>query len=286
MFADLHLHTHFSDGTFTPEELVRRAGQVGLAGIALTDHDTLDGCARTAAACAAAGIEFIPGTELTAEMEGREVHLLGYGLDPEHPRVIEEMAKFQDARQERIRIMTARLVERGVPLSAESVFALAGCKSPGRPHVARALVRAGHCRSVPEAFERFLKRDKPAWAPKRRVSAAFAIRLIHDAGGVAVLAHPGLTRSDPLIPALADLGLDGLECWHTAHSRSQTERYRELANECRLLITGGSDCHGLNKGQPVIGGVKLPWAYFEAVRERAAARRAALRAPVAAAATD
>ncbi|HEX7570118.1 MAG TPA: PHP domain-containing protein, partial [Verrucomicrobiae bacterium] len=136
-FADLHLHTQFSDGTFTPEELVLRAQKAGLACIALTDHDSVEGCARAAAACAAVQMEFIAGAELTAEHEDTEVHVLGYFLDTQNQVLLERIAKFQSVRQNRINEMCAALNKLGIPLKAESVFALANCKSPGRPHVAR-----------------------------------------------------------------------------------------------------------------------------------------------------
>src|SRR5262245_56213846 len=140
MFADLHLHTHFSDGTYSPEELAAQARHHELAAVALTDHDTVEGCAPTAQACAAVGIEFIAGTELTAEQEGHEIHILGYCLEIENPQLIREIRKFQQARQDRIREMVSRLNQLDVPLQVETVFELASCRSPGRPHVARALV--------------------------------------------------------------------------------------------------------------------------------------------------
>ncbi len=273
MFADLHTHTRFSDGTFTPEELAGQARRVGLSAIALTDHDTMDGCQRMAEACAREGLEFIAGAELTAEENGVEVHILGYYLRSDHPRLRRELERFRKGRKDRIHEMSDRLGKLGVKLPAERVFAVAQCDYPGRPHVARALVEEGVCRSPDEAFQRFLKFGRPGWAPKCRVPAADAIALIHEAGGVAVMAHPGLIRRDEFIPALADYGLDGLECFHSRHSRGQAHRYQEVANECRLLITGGSDCHGLSKGQPLIGTIKLAYARVEELRARAASVR-------------
>jgi transcription antitermination factor NusB len=160
-FADLHLHTNFSDGTFSPEELAGHGQRLGFAALALTDHDSVEGCARMAAACGAAGIEFITGTELTAEHDDTEVHLLGYFLDTQNKTLLVEIAKFQAVRQNRIREMVARINALNIPLEAESVFALANCKSPGRPHVARALVEAGFCKTPDEAFARFLKKNRP-----------------------------------------------------------------------------------------------------------------------------
>ena len=274
MFADLHLHTHFSDGTFSPEEVVARGRQAGLVALALTDHDTVEGCPRMAAACAAAQIEFITGTELTAEHEDYELHLLGYFIDTENQKLLRELARFQIVRQDRIREMVARLNERNVPLHADEVFALANCRAPGRPHVARALVQAGLCASHDEAFERFLKKDRPAWVPKARMSALEAIELIHQAGGLAVMAHPALNRADHLIAALVDAGLDGLECFHTKHSTGAIKRYREFAERFHLLVTGGSDCHGLSKGKPLIGTVRLPYEHVAKLKSRVAEQAA------------
>lgn len=266
MFADLHLHTNFSDGTYTPEELASQAAKHQLAAIALTDHDTVEGCERAAAACKALEVEFIPGTELTAEQTENEIHILGYYLDTRNQKLLSEIAKFQAVRQNRIHEMVARLNELNVPLRAEDVFALANCRSPGRPHVARALVKAGLCGSLDEAFERFLKKHRPAWVPKAKISALVAIELIHQAGGVAVMAHPGLNRSDEVIPDLVDAGLDGIECFHTKHSTATAEHYLEIADKYNLLVTGGSDCHGTSKGKPLIGTVKLPYQHVEKLK--------------------
>ena len=262
-FADLHLHTKFSDGTFTPEELVARAHQLGFAAIALTDHDTIEGCARAAAACAAAGMEFIPGAELTAEHADTEVHIIGYLLDTQNKTLLEKISVFQAQRQNRIHEMCAALNKQGIPLKAESVFALANCKSPGRPHVARTLVKEKLIGNLDEAFEKYLKKGRPAWIPKTKMSALEAVELIHQAGGLAVMAHPGLNRTDEIIPALVEAGLDGIECFHTKHSTVMSERYLMIAEKHHLLVTGGSDCHGFSKKAPLIGTVKLPYEHVE-----------------------
>lgn len=275
-FADLHLHTHFSDGTFSPEEVVARGQRSGFAALALTDHDTVEGCPRMAAACEAAQIEFIPGAELTAELNDIELHILGYFLDTQNQKLLSELARFQVVRQDRIREMVARLNEINVPLRAEEVFALANCAAPGRPHVARALVKGGHCANHDEAFERFLKKNRPAWVPKAKMSALEAVELIHQAGGLAVMAHPGLNRTDDIIPNLVEAGLDGIECFHTKHSTSASERYLIIADKHKLLVTGGSDCHGLSKGRPLIGTIKLPYEHVEKLKQAVAKRREAM----------
>jgi len=274
-FADLHLHSHFSDGTYMPAELAAHAQRCRLAAIALTDHDSVEGCPETARACAAADIEFIAGTELTAEQDESELHLLGYFIDMQNPTLLTRIERCQAVRQDRIREMVARLNRLKVPLSAEAVFALANCQAPGRPHVARALVKAKLCSSLDEAFERFLKRNRPAWVPKLKMSAVEAIDLIHQAAGVAVLAHPGLNRTDDVIPSLVEAGLDGIECFHTKHSTATSEHYLELADRFDLLVTGGSDCHGLSKGKPLIGTVKVPYQHVEKLRARATEIKAA-----------
>ncbi len=279
--ADLHLHTHYSDGTYSPEDLALQAQLHQLSAVGLTDHDTVEGCATAARACAAAGIEFIAGTELTAEQNGHEIHILGYCLETKHPLLLAEIGRFQQVRQNRIREMVARLNRLSVPLQEEAVFALANCRSPGRPHVARALVEAGLCGTLDEAFERFLKRNRPAWVPKFKMSAAPAIELIHKAGGAAVMAHPGLNRTDEVIPSMVEAGLDGIECFHTKHSAATVSHYLELAHRLQLLVTGGSDCHGRSKGRPVMGTVKLPYQHVDAIKARAARYQ-----PVAKAAED
>ena len=266
MFADLHMHTCFSDGTYTPEELAGHGERVGLKVMALTDHDTIDGCARMSAACADRGIEFVSGCEFTVEINGFEVHLLGYFLDLENTRLLSELAKYQGVRRNRIHEMVAKLNEHGIEITSEAVMRLADCDAPGRPHIGRALVEAGHCCNLDAAFQKWLKKGKPAWVPKAKLSAAQAIDLIHEANGLAVLAHPGLYHRDEVITPLVEQGMDGLECFYTRHSTPVTEHYLMLAEQYNLLVTGGSDCHGENKGKPLLGSVKLPLSFVEKMK--------------------
>jgi predicted metal-dependent phosphoesterase TrpH len=282
-FADLHLHTLFSDGTFTPEELAGHGARFGLVAMALTDHDTVEGCARMDAACRKLGILSITGAELTAEQDGNEVHILGYFLDPENATLQASLKKFQAVRQNRIHEMVARINRLKIPLRAETVFAIANCHSPGRPHVGRALVQGGFCGSLDEAFDRFLKKNRPAYVPKFKISALEAIELVHQAGGLASMAHPGLNRSDEVIPALAAAGLDGIECFHSKHTAAMSDYYLDIAARHHLLVTGGSDCHGFSKGKPLVGGCKLPGVHYDRLMEHYKTR-AASRAPDATAA--
>ncbi len=265
---DLHLHTYYSDGTFTPEQVAKAAEEMNLAAISLTDHDTIEGCDRLAKACEERHIEFIPGTELSVDIEGHEMHLLGYFLDTQNERLITETTRYQQNRTNRVHGLVDQLNEMGINLEADQVFDLAKCKAPGRPHVARALVKYGFCGSVDEAFSRFLRRGAPAWVPKTNVDYREGIDLIHQAGGLAVMAHPGLNKIDHLIPDLVKAGLDGLECWHTRHPKSTAKRYREMAERYGLIITGGSDCHGAGRGRPLIGTVRVPYEILERMKKR------------------
>lgn len=266
MFADLHLHTHFSDGTFSPEDVAARAKAMDFAAISLTDHDTVAGCKRMMSACEAEGLEFILGCELTVEQGGRELHLLGYCFDPDDGKLQDALRKSQEIRRNRVHEIVVRLNGLGIPLRVERVMEIANCDAPGRPHVGRALVREGHCRSLDEAFQRYLKKGKPAWTPKAKLTAAEAIELVHNAGGVTVMAHPGINHMDEIIPDLVASGLDGIECFYTRHSTSLTEHYLMLAERYGLLVTGGSDCHGENKGRPLLGSVKLPYEFVEQLK--------------------
>ena len=272
IFADLHMHTRFSDGTFSPEELVDRAYEKGLRVLALTDHDTVEGCAPMAAACREKRIEFINASELTCEIEGQEIHLLGYFLNTSHEILLEKLAESQKERQNRINEMANALNKQGIPLRAESVFELAQCKAPGRPHVARAMVQEGFVRNQDEAFAKYLKKGKAAWVPKKKISAFEAIDLVHQANGLAVMAHPGLNKTDEIIPAMIDAGLDGLECFHSRHSITAIERYEAMTEKYGLLATGGSDFHGMNRGNPLIGSIKLPYVYVEKMKRKLAGR--------------
>jgi len=267
-YIDLHLHTLFSDGISTPEEVAKEAHNMDLAAIALTDHDTIEGCQRQAEACVEYGIEFIPGTELSTDIQGHEMHLLGYFLDIENEELIQETTRYQENRTNRVHDLVQQLNSIGVGLHADQVFDLAKCKAPGRPHVARALVKHGFCGTMDEAFTRYLRKGAPGWTPKVNAPFEEGIRLIHQAGGIAVMAHPGLNKIDHLIPDMVHAGLDGIECWHSKHPKSTTKRYREMAARLGLLSTGGSDCHGPGKGHPIIGTVRVPYEILDEMKRR------------------
>jgi predicted metal-dependent phosphoesterase TrpH len=266
--ADLHLHTRHSDGTFSSAEVVERARAAGLACLSLTDHDTLSGIPEMIPLCEAAGIEFIPGCELTAHWHEKEVHVLAYGLRWQDAAFRAAIDRFKTARAKRVADMVAKLQAQGVGLQIGDVTALADSGSAlGRLHVARALLNRGFIGGVDEAFQRFIGKGKPAFVPKFRLSLAEAAALIHQAGGVAIFAHPGLAGLDDQFDALLNAGLDGIEVWHSRHSAAQCARYLEFTKSRGCLATGGSDCHGTAKGEVLLGSVRLDYGYVERLKE-------------------
>jgi hypothetical protein len=250
---DLHTHTVHSDGTTTPEDNVSLAKDIGLAGVALTDHDTVSGWTRMREACARHGLAFIPGIELSTERDGRGVHLLGYWVDPEDAALADECDRLRNERSRRAEDICERLDALGVGVDVARVRELAGSAPIGRPHIASAMVEAGHVPDIQTAFDDFLADGGPAYVPKYAVDPMRGLRLLMDAGGVVVLAHPGVSEDGggPVTPGLlaelAGAGLAGVEVDHPAHEREIAERWRGRAEEHGLLVTGGSDFHGERK---------------------------------------
>jgi predicted metal-dependent phosphoesterase TrpH len=246
---DLHTHTDRSDGTFPPHELVRRAAELGLQTLALTDHDTTAGLDEAVAAGVELGVEVVPGVELSAELDGTSVHVLGYWMDPAHPELQEELTRLREDRFRRGELMVAKLRELGLPISFDRVREIAAGGNIVRPHVAQAMVEAGVVGSEKEAFERWIADGRPAHVPKHALHPVEAIALIRRAGGLGVLAHPGMwgdqtSVPDELIAAMVEAGMAGLEVDHIDHDADQRARYEAMADRLGLVATGGSDCHG------------------------------------------
>ncbi len=263
MTADLHTHTTASDGTFTPSELVEAAHARGISLLAVTDHDTTAGVAEARAVALARGMAFLPGVELSAEGAPGKCHLLGLGIDPAHPRLIQTLQSLSENRRLRNLKMIARLNTLGVPVTMDEVFAHAPVgANVGRPHFAAALVARGAVASTREAFTRYLADDAPGNVEKETLSPEAAIALVHEAGGLCFLAHPGLLRlaehetHETRIRALATLGLDGIEAYYSAYSPAEEARFLRLAEKLGLLVTGGSDFHGANKPDVPLGIVR------------------------------
>jgi predicted metal-dependent phosphoesterase TrpH len=284
--ADLHLHTWHSDGTEAPSEMVARAAALGFGAVAVTDHDTVDGVAEALEEGRRRGVCVVPGAEVTSRFGGTELHMLLYfnpacgpGAGWRHPELAAELARQGGHRVARVRRMAARLQELGVRVEAEEVLALAGrpgrpggpSVAVGRPHVARALVAAGAASSIDEAFQRYLRKGAPAFVDKERLEVGAVLALARRAGGLAVLAHPGIARNDRLPEELLRLGVDGIEAVHSRHPKAARERYLRFAREHGLLATGGSDCHGNLKGEPLLGTVEFSGEELETFLARARA---------------
>jgi 3',5'-nucleoside bisphosphate phosphatase len=259
---DLHTHTTASDGRCTPAELVVQASAAGVTVLSVTDHDTVAGCAAAAAACEAAGIEFVTGIEITAVRDEADVHVLGYFIDPASTSLRAFLADQRQQRVERVHRMIEKLAGHGIRLSADQVLQPAlddPSRSVGRPWVARALVAAGYVASSNEAFATWLSRGRPAFVAREGAAPGEVIARIHDAGGLASMAHPGLVKRDDWIPDLAAAGMDALEVYHTDHTAEDTDRYRAMAGRLHLAASGGSDYHAdPSHGPAAPGGVSLP----------------------------
>jgi predicted metal-dependent phosphoesterase TrpH len=266
-FADLHLHTNFSDGTFSPAELVERAIHAKLSCIGVVDHDTVSGINPALEAAKDSDLEVVPGIELSAEHEGKEVHILGYLLDHNNKKLINELENLKARRLERVYKMVDKLNALGLRLKAESVFELAGNATVGRLHIARALVKEKLVGSLHEVFEKYLGDSGPAYVCGFRFNPKDAIKFIKSYGGIPVLAHPYVIDDDSLILEFIKLGLMGLEVYYPEHTQGLINFYLEMARQENLLVTGGSDCHGMAKPHVRIGCIKLPYELVEKLKE-------------------
>ena len=254
MRIDLHTHSSVSDGTDAPGELVRKALAAGLDVVALTDHDTFDGFDEAAAEGERLGLGVVGGMELSCSRLGNSVHVLAYGADPASPALAAELARVRDGRLGRLAGVLRKLAELGVPVSEAEVMAQVGnSPSVGRPHIADALIAAGHVRDRQEAFDRFLADGGPAHVHRYTIEVDRGIDLVHEAGGLAVIAHPWGRGREQLLPAsvlqglVRDHKLDGLEVDHQDHDSDIRRRLRALAENLGLLATGSSDYHGTGK---------------------------------------
>jgi predicted metal-dependent phosphoesterase TrpH len=242
---DLHSHTTASDGQHSPTELIGLASRTGITHLAVTDHDTVAGLSEALVAAEALGITVIPGIEMSAFIDSREVHILGHFIRSSEGMLVEFCQKFGDERRTRMERMVARMRELGFPITMDHVHAIAKGAHLCRPHLARALVELGYCTSTKDAFDRFLGNDKPAFIDKKRITAESAVTLIQTAGGSATLAHPTVSKVSPQeIEKLAAAGLAGLEVFHPEQPSGTREKLLEVANRLNLIPTGGSDFHG------------------------------------------
>ena len=300
--ADRHLHTTASDGCWSPGEVIRALADRGFAAAAITDHDEVSGIPEAIEAGRECGVEIVPAVELSTAVpeeplsrpDGRttvpekqhgrrsrrtaigerEVHILGYHIDCEAPALHEVLEACRTYREHRMRTMVEKLAEIGVPVDVERVKQLAGEGAIGRPHLARAMVEAGHVGSIDEAFVRYLTPGRAGYAPKWKMTPSEACALIRRIGGIPVLAHPVLLRDDALVASIVDDGVLGLEAYYPYCPVGTTKRYIQMADAAGLLVTGGSDCHQ-SGDEPLMGRVRLPYERVEALRARWEALRTA-----------
>lgn len=258
MPVDLHIHTSFSDSTLTPREVVSYAHQMGLSAIGITDHDTVDGIEPTMEIAKEYDLEIIPAIELSASLNQRnEVHILGYYINWRDQRLKDLLQDFCEKRESRAYQMVRRLARGGIEIGYERVLEVAGKGSIGRLHIAQVLCEKGWANSIDEAFTNYLKKNSPYYVEKLRLSPDKAVRIILEAGGVPVIGHPWYFDCHRIIKRLLPHGLRGIEVYHSEHSTKHISLFQDLAEKYGLLITGGSDCHGLNKGAILIGKVTV-----------------------------
>lgn len=269
VYADLHTHTTCSDGALTPEALVERAAERGVQVLSVTDHDSLAGLESARTAALRWGLRVVTGVELSVTMKGEEVHLLAYGIDPSHETLRRHLRQMVQARRDRVRRMVAQLQDMGLDLPDEALeAALSTEDSVGRPHVASALVRSGHVDTIGQAFDKYLAQGQPAFVAKPEVPGPKVVSLIHDAGGVAVLAHPGHWTPSRRIRNLVEAGLDGIETIHPSHDPTLRRYYEQWARGSNLLETGGSDYHGTSgEGTDSLGTVGMSKSQWERFRD-------------------
>lgn len=273
---DLHSHTLHSDGDRSPAQLFAEAKAAGVTVLGVTDHDTVLGLEDCRDASAASGVRFVPGIELSCDLHGREVHILGHFIDPKGTRLEHLADEMLGERRERMERMVALAQKAGfTKVTMECVERASGGDNLGRPHLARALVECGHAVSVKDAFEKFLRTGGPLWVDRRRLAVEEAVRMLHDAHGTATIAHPGANAiSRQELKVIADLGLDAIEAWHPEHPPNQAEAFLRAAGELGLEVTAGSDYHG-SSVQPdrKLADRTLSAERFGALEERAARYR-------------
>lgn len=277
-FADLHTHTKYSDGTFTPQELVEYAAKQGVAVLSVTDHDSVSGIDEAIAAGFKCGVEIIPGIELNTDFKDAELHILGYFIDYKNPEFIKKLNRFRDSRIERMRLMIDKLNFNGHSISFDEVRDEALGESGGenvlgsigRPHLARVMVKKKIVEDEKVAFERYLGNGKSCYVEVlNKLSPSDAVRFVNEFGGIAVMAHPALTGRDEIIAELAKDGLGGLEVYHTSHDPQATKKYEKIAADLGLIATGGSDCHGPKRDMaPFCGSIKLPLQAVAALKKK------------------
>lgn len=267
--ADLHIHTIASDGALTSTRVVEEAKRVGLAAVAISDHDTVDGIAEALDAGKRLGITVVPAVEINTDMGPLEIHIMGYFMDWQSEKFAKHLERLRNARLERCKKIVEKLKALGIPIKLDRVLEIAGSGSVGRPHVAQALVECGAVETMGMAFVKYLVRGMPGFVERMKMSPLEAVTIVVDAGGVAGFAHPGQVGRDDLIPNLVKNGLGAIEVRYTGQIPEVVRYYEGVAKKFDLIPTGGSDAHGINAdGTTAIGTVTVDIGVVDLLRER------------------
>lgn len=265
--ADLHIHTTASDGLLTPEEVVRWASLKRLKAAAITDHDTVNGIDAAIDAASRYGVEIIPGIEFSTIFEEEEIHILGYYIDYKEQWFLDMLKKIQNSRYERASKIIGKLNEMGVDITLDEVKEIAEDGILGRPHIARAMINKGYINNIKEAFRGYIGKGCPAYVERYKLSSREAIDVIKRLGGISILAHPGLIRNKAYIRDIVKLGIDGIEVYHSKHDEATTRDALSIAKSRNLLITGGSDCHGMKvNNEPILGNFSVDYKYVQLLK--------------------
>jgi len=267
-YIDLHVHTCYSDGVKTPQEVLEMVISKNLEAFAITDHDTLEGYWATRKLLTDKSPELIIGVELSVTVENTDVHILAYLFDPDCEPFKNALHDFQQKRNHRALLIVNKLNELGVDINYEAVKKVANGAPMGRPHIAQVMYDNRVVNRYEEAFEKYVGNDKPAYIPKDNFEPRQAIALIHQADGLAILAHPGIDNKDKYLEKLVGFGLDGIEVYHPSHTQADTDRFKHLAKRYRLVITGGSDYHGRGERNGMIGSQKVPYDCLTILKEK------------------
>lgn len=270
--ADLHVHTHLSDGTFTPEKVVEYAKAKGLSAIAITDHDCCSGITPAILVAEDLDVEIVPGVELTAEADDAEIHILGYFIDWQNNSFIRKLDEISRVREERAREILKKLRKHSVDISDDELFEWSGPGCVGRLHIAHLLFKKGYTSSIGEAFARYIGNGGSCYVRKFKLTPEEAVDIIKKVGGISVVAHPKTIAiqdksTEDIIASLVKAGVRGIEVYHPDHSCGDEEGFKSLAKKHNLLITGGSDCHGFGKKEILIGKVRIPYELVENLKK-------------------
>lgn len=267
--ADLHTHTTASDGLMSPQEVVKWASIKRLKAVGITDHDTVNGIIPAIEASKNYDVEVVPGIELSTLYEKEEIHILGYYIDYKAEWFLETLKKIQNSRFERAERIVGKLQGLGMDITLEQVKDIAEDGAIGRPHIARAMINKGYITNIKDAFRTYIGKGGPAYVDRYKLECAEAVEMIRKLGGVSVLAHPGLIKSKEYIGKLLDLGIDGIEAYHSKHEEDTVRYALAIAQSRKLLITGGSDCHGIMlNNEPIIGNYSVDYKYVQMLKDK------------------